>query len=179
MFSYEVKFVNPSYTQKITQSFTITLDHPCKATQITTSQVIAPISFRFGDPPLQQSFSHFSDTVSAQYGIQPPICHLKYNVAPSTLAASYGVTIGYVTGTLNSVVYDQSVYIQVKTVDPALLGQTAVFTLSSYNDPVLQVTPSSTLTFYVTVVNTCPDATLSFIGTLSALNAVAMQGVAS
>jgi hypothetical protein len=79
-----VGFDRAGLTQKITETFSLTLIHPCKETFYSTTQTIADINYRFGDPPLVTSFSVFSDSVSLSYGITD-LCAIRYEIQPSAI----------------------------------------------------------------------------------------------
>ena len=69
MVNMVVGFVTPAFTQTITETFTVTLLHPCKTTLLTTSQTVGPLSYTFGDPVLTYLFAAFDDSVATQYGV--------------------------------------------------------------------------------------------------------------
>ena len=54
-----VSFINSAYTATLTETFSLTLLHPCKITVITPSQLSTTINFIFGFPAVSITFSNF------------------------------------------------------------------------------------------------------------------------
>ena len=124
-----VGFLN--FTPTITQTFDLEVLHPCKITQITTTQTIPDISFPFGGTALLTPFTNFDDTVSTEYGITD-LCVLSYSLELAADATAYGT----------SIIAGAPPNIQVLTNDPLLKGTSITLTLSAVATLFPQDTPS-------------------------------------
>jgi hypothetical protein len=117
-----VGYADARFTSTLTQTLTVSLFHPCKATLLTTTQTISDINFGFGGwdgstftmAALLKSFTNFADSVSTAYDVAN-LCDIQYALSPAAEAIKYGVTL--VSGTPNK--------ISVLTVDKALIGITS------------------------------------------------------
>lgn len=140
----KVAFANAVFTNTITKIISVELLHPCKATQITSLQIIVAMKYTFGNPALTTTFTTFDDSASTAYST-PGLCKLVYSLEPAADATAYGVSVQ--TGSLA---------IQVLTTDTNLLGKTISLTLVANVDPQ-QTAPGQTVTFTLEII--CPPCT--------------------
>lgn len=87
-----IGYTDPLYTQTSTVSISVTINHPCILTVISSSQTISDIYYLLGDPKLNIPFVLFSDSVSAEYG-NPTLCALTYQLSLASDATNFGASV--------------------------------------------------------------------------------------
>jgi hypothetical protein len=63
-----VGFSRADLTMTFTQTFSVTLIHPCKTTIVTSNQTIPLLQYTLGDISTQYEFLSFVNTVATDYG---------------------------------------------------------------------------------------------------------------
>ena len=96
-------------------------------------------------------FTAFADTASTEYGVTD-LCGLAYTLELAADATAYGT----------SIIAGAPPNIQVLTNDPLLKGTSVPLTISAVATLFPQDTPSQTMSFTVTIEDTCTTAVMSF-----------------